>query len=95
MCAIWQYENIRKKSKNLLQSPVSWTFDKFKSYNKKQLEWRQKLNNMWNELNEAQKVFVPICFANVLVFLAWRIKGFQPAMIRYFCSNPASSMYFS
>lgn len=35
------------------------------------------------------KVFVPLCALNVLVFALWRVPRFQPAMIKYFCSNPA------
>ena len=77
-----------------MQASANWAFDKFKSYNKKELEWRQKFNDLWNGLTEADKVFVPICFANVLVFLGWRVRRFQPAMLKYFCSNPGSSMYF-
>lgn len=51
----------------------------------------REVNNWWCGLTPGEKVFVPICGLNILVFLAWRIPRFQPFMLNYFCSNPASS----
>lgn len=45
----------------------------------------------WKSLNNNEKVFYPILAANVLVFGAWRVKAWQPFMIKYFCSNPQGS----
>lgn len=52
---------------------------------------RKELNKWWNTLTPGEKIFVPICFINVVVFAAWRIPKLQPFMLKYFCSNPASS----
>lgn len=79
---------------SILKKPGDWASDIFRGYNKKRLEWRQKVHQMWSDLNEGQKMFVPICFANVLVFLAWRVKRFQPTMVKYFMTNPGSSKQF-
>lgn len=84
--AIWQYENIRKKAFLLLQK--NWITDKLVVYRQKKYKWRQEFNKLWNRLTEGEKLFVPICFINSLVFLAWKVKKFQPFMIKYFCSSP-------
>lgn len=39
-----------------------------------------------------EKIFGPICALNILVFALWRVPRLQPAMIKYFCSNPASQV---
>ncbi|EFN80516.1 Presenilins-associated rhomboid-like protein, mitochondrial, partial [Harpegnathos saltator] len=54
--------------------------------------WRAKMETWWRNLTEGQRVFVPILFLNTIVFLAWRVPAFQKTMVRYFCSNPASSV---
>mgnify|MGYP006952293876 FL=1 len=74
--AIWQYENIRKKAFLLLQK--NWITDKLVVYRQKKYKWRQEFNKLWNRLTEGEKLFVPICFINSLVFLAWKVKKFQP-----------------
>lgn len=79
---------------NILRKPGNWAAELFRGYNKKHLEWRQRLHQMWNNLDEGKKIFVPICFLNILVFLAWRVKKFQPTMIKYFMTNPGSSKYY-
>lgn len=50
------------------------------------------MNTWWNNLTQAEKLFIPMCGMNVLVFLAWRVPQLQPQMLRYFCSNPASQV---
>lgn len=52
------------------------------------------LKKWWLSLKDSEKVFYPLLAANVLVFGAWRVKSMQPIMIKYFCSNPASSKYY-
>ncbi|PSN32127.1 Presenilins-associated rhomboid-like protein [Blattella germanica] len=86
--AIWQYENMRARALSLMRQPSTWIQERF--YSKKYGSWRNRVNNWWNSLNEGQKLFFPICFANCLVFLAWRVPSLQGTMVRYFCSNPAS-----
>lgn len=87
---IWQYENVRAKTRTIIEKPWTWFNNR---YAHKKGRWRQELNNFWNSLTEGQKIFAPICLLNCLVFLAWRIPAWQPAMMKYFCSNPASSKY--
>lgn len=48
----------------------------------------------WSGLTEGERIFAPICALNILVFLAWRVPKFQPYMLKYFCSNPASRNVF-
>lgn len=44
----------------------------------------------WKNLTEGEKIFVPICFLNALVFLAWRLPMLKQTMSQYFCSSIAS-----
>ncbi|KAL1132154.1 hypothetical protein AAG570_010111 [Ranatra chinensis] len=74
----------------MMIQPGKWFQEKFQ--NRKHGRWRNQINKWWNELSEGQRIFGSLCFANVLVFLAWRIPSFKPSMIKYFCSNPASSV---
>lgn len=55
-----------------------------------QNELIREVKNWWYGLTPGERVFVPICALNVLVFIAWRVPRFQPFMMKYFCSNPAS-----
>jgi hypothetical protein len=90
VCAtIWQYENVRAKALSSLRKP-GFISDKLLGV-RKQVSWRNDMNTWWNSLTEGQRLFFPICFANCLVFLAWRVPQLQGMMVRYFCSNPASS----
>nr|CAD7458798.1 unnamed protein product [Timema tahoe] len=87
--AIWQYENMRAKAIALVKKPVGWMDGRIHRV-KKWGKWRQEMNSWWNGLTEGQRIFFPLCFANLLVFVAWRIPRLQGTMVRYFCSNPAS-----
>ncbi|XP_067013826.1 presenilin-associated rhomboid-like protein, mitochondrial [Anabrus simplex] len=89
--AIWQYENKRARMQAMMKSPGAWIHERF-SHVQKQGKWRQQLNTWWNGLTEGQRLFFPICFANCMVFLAWRVPHLQSTMVRYFCSNPASKI---
>lgn len=53
--------------------------------------WRGEAEKWWASLSDGQRVFAPICFINVLVFLGWRIPALKSTMLRYFCSSPSSS----
>lgn len=50
----------------------------------------RRVESIWNQLTPGEKIFVPICAANVAVFGLWRIPSLQPFMIKYFTSNPAA-----
>ncbi|KAK2584015.1 hypothetical protein KPH14_006472 [Odynerus spinipes] len=81
--AIWEYERVRKQTYRIVNH--------FRQFHSSKIGWRKDMELWWGSLTEGQKMFVPICFLNVLVFLAWRIPAFQSTMLRYFCANPASS----
>ncbi|XP_065224981.1 presenilin-associated rhomboid-like protein, mitochondrial [Planococcus citri] len=98
---IWQYENMRERAQVIISSPKSWFLDKLEPSNlwiQKQFgansalkrgSFRQMINVWWNALSEGEKVWVPIAFANFLVYAAWKVPRWQGFMVRYFCSNPA------
>ncbi|XP_060526467.1 presenilin-associated rhomboid-like protein, mitochondrial [Cylas formicarius] len=85
-CAIWEYENMRAHAVKMLKRPLRNNPDSFRNHNLVKIA-----DKWWNSLTPGQKVFAPICAINVLVFCAWRVPRFQPFMLRYFASNPASN----
>ncbi|XP_014681642.1 PREDICTED: presenilins-associated rhomboid-like protein, mitochondrial [Priapulus caudatus] len=87
-CAIWQYENMLTRAQQFAQRSQDMYTDRFPRYKFSSL--RQRVNRVWNSLSEGQKVTTAIIGINALVFLAWKIPRFQPAMAKWFCSNPAS-----
>ncbi|XP_078039238.1 rhomboid family intramembrane serine protease rho-7 [Augochlora pura] len=82
--AIWNYENHRERTYRLINN--------FKQFGAQKIGWRQDMENWWKNLTEGEQVFVPICFLNLLVFLAWRVPKLQKTMVKYFSSTPASSV---
>ncbi|KAF4020947.1 hypothetical protein G4228_012695 [Cervus hanglu yarkandensis] len=50
------------------------------------------INKWWNNLSDGQRTVTGIIAANVFVFCLWRVPSLQRTMIRYFTSNPASSV---
>ncbi|XP_044726476.1 presenilins-associated rhomboid-like protein, mitochondrial [Chrysoperla carnea] len=89
--AIWQYENMRAHALEMRKNlNFNWLNKQVKRPQQHAGELRNEFNRWWNSLTEGQKLFVPICAANVAVFCAWRVRSLQPMLIRYFCSNPAS-----
>ncbi|KAF5287559.1 hypothetical protein FQA39_LY15888 [Lamprigera yunnana] len=88
--AVWQYENMRSHAVSMLKQPVGFLYRKKNEAHLKAGDWRKQFNRWWNTLSTGEKVFIPICFINVLVFLGWRVPRFQPVMLNYFCSNPGS-----
>lgn len=50
----------------------------------------RSLQSWWSSLSPGERVFVPICALNVLVFAAWRVPALKGFMLKYFCSNPAA-----
>jgi len=81
---IWQYENIRKHS-HWYERTMKWKWDPGKRG-----DWRSELSVWWQGQSNGQKIFWPICFANCLVFLAWRVPQWGGTMSRYFASSIAS-----
>jgi len=88
--AIWQYESMRSHAVSMLKQPMGFVHKKTYDAQQKAGEWRKHANHWWNSLSAGEKVFVPICFLNILVFTAWRVPRLQPFMLRHFCSNPGS-----
>ncbi|XP_043255291.1 presenilins-associated rhomboid-like protein, mitochondrial [Colletes gigas] len=80
--AIWEYERIREKTYSMLNHYKQWRIHK--------TGWRHEMEIWWKNLNEGEKIFVPICFLNVIVFFAWRLPISQRIMVQYFCTNPAA-----
>ena len=80
--AIWEYERIRERTYRLINHYKHWGI--------RRTGWRQEVGSWWRNLTEGEKIFVPICFLNVVVFLSWRIPAFHKVMAGYFCANPAS-----
>ncbi|CAG9854849.1 unnamed protein product [Phyllotreta striolata] len=91
---VWEYENMRSHAKNMIRKPMKFfrkkVDDTFHSSNNVVKE----VKSWWWNLTEGERIFAPICALNVLVFLAWRVPRFQPTMLKYFCSNPASPNVF-
>ncbi|XP_044750973.1 presenilins-associated rhomboid-like protein, mitochondrial isoform X2 [Coccinella septempunctata] len=86
--AIWEYENMRSHAASMLKKPLSLfrrrTEERSHPYLKEIAKW-------WSSLSGGEKVFVPICVLNVLVFAAWKLPRCQPFMLKWFCSNPGSN----
>ncbi|XP_050517422.1 presenilins-associated rhomboid-like protein, mitochondrial [Diabrotica virgifera virgifera] len=88
--AIWEYENMRSHAKMQLRKPMKFFRKSIDQGVHSTNTLIRDFKSWWNRLTEGERIFAPICVLNVLVFLAWRIPRFQPMMLRYFCSNPAS-----
>ncbi|CAH1957734.1 unnamed protein product [Acanthoscelides obtectus] len=87
---IWEYENMRRHAIKHLKKPVKFFKQKVDEGFHASTELTQEIYNWWNRLTTGEKVFVPICAINILVFAAWRVPRWQPFMMKYFCSNPAT-----
>ncbi|KAG5306011.1 PARL protein, partial [Acromyrmex insinuator] len=81
--AIWEYERIRSQTYRLIH--------RYRQFRIKRTGWKSEMEAWWQNLTEGQKMFVPICFINTVIFLLWRVPTLQKTMVRYFCANPASS----
>ncbi|UJR13349.1 hypothetical protein I4U23_000367 [Adineta vaga] len=77
-CAVWQYESQRNKLRKLKERWQS----KLKS------DQISQLKNIWHDVSEPKRVVGAIIGLNLLVFLAWRIKRFEPFLLKYFTSTP-------
>ncbi|CAF1421235.1 unnamed protein product [Rotaria magnacalcarata] len=89
-CAIWQYESHRKKLK---RQKENW-----QSKNKSQ-NIPSQLKNIWYNIPESKRTIGTIIGLNLIVLLSWRIKRFEPFLLKYFTSTPykknVSSMLLS
>ncbi|EEC09320.1 conserved hypothetical protein [Ixodes scapularis] len=83
-----QYENMRHEAKVYLENRRVRPFARDYKYG----AFRQQLNQWYNGLSEGTKVAYAIIGVNAAVFLMWRVPRLQPTMVRYFSSNPASTM---
>ncbi|CAB0036197.1 unnamed protein product [Trichogramma brassicae] len=54
--------------------------------------WRSNAKEWWMNLSEGQRMFWFICYANALVFVAWKIPSIRPTMLKYFATNPVSNV---
>lgn len=53
--------------------------------------WRNEINIWWNtKLTDGQRMFIPICALNVMIYGLWRLPVLRPVMKKYFCANPAA-----
>jgi len=87
-CAIWQYENMREAARRARHPFLNMGKDIF---GRKAGDFREEMRQWWIKLPISEKVFIPICFLNCLVFAAWRVPALQATMLKWFSGNPASS----
>ncbi|KAI9582812.1 hypothetical protein GQX74_012029 [Glossina fuscipes] len=87
--SILEYENTRNMMlEKARQAKLSWFPRKTNDGTLQNL--KKDVKRHWDQLTPSEKIFVPICAVNVLVFLAWRVPAWREVMLHYFCSNPAS-----
>ncbi|KAF7997297.1 hypothetical protein HCN44_005574 [Aphidius gifuensis] len=79
---IWEYEKIRNRAWKVI--------NRYQERQVPRTGWRLQAETWWRSLTEGQRIFVPICFLNILVFGAWRIPALQSTMLRYFVASPGS-----
>ncbi|XP_014218153.1 presenilins-associated rhomboid-like protein, mitochondrial [Copidosoma floridanum] len=83
---VWEYERIRSQTfKGLNRVP-------FQRHFRTATGWRQEAKAWWNGLSEGQRTFYFICYANVAVFLAWKIPQLRSTMMKYFTCSPATGI---
>lgn len=56
----------------------------------KQSDMKNAVTQWWNSLSPGERMFVPMCTLNLIVFGLWRVGRLQPFMMKYFCSNPVA-----
>ncbi|XP_026467620.1 presenilins-associated rhomboid-like protein, mitochondrial [Ctenocephalides felis] len=91
MAVILQYERVRNYAYRALKDPDIWFNYQNDKHRSSSRESQIAKKNWWNNLSSGERVFLPICIANIIVFGAWRIPSLLPVMVKKFCSNPASS----
>ncbi|XP_021574551.1 presenilins-associated rhomboid-like protein, mitochondrial isoform X3 [Carlito syrichta] len=88
--AIWQYESLKSRVQSYFDGIKADWLDSIRP--QKEGDIRKEINKWWNNLSDGQRTVTGIIAANVLVFCLWRVPSLQRTMIRYFTSNPASSV---
>ncbi|XP_063700818.1 presenilins-associated rhomboid-like protein, mitochondrial [Culicoides brevitarsis] len=91
--SILQYERLRSRMEShILQTAPNfkWIKDKMSGKKEEVSELKREITALWNKLSSGEKVFVPLCALNVIVFGLWRVPRLQPFMLKYFTSNPAA-----
>ncbi|XP_007534108.1 presenilin-associated rhomboid-like protein, mitochondrial isoform X2 [Erinaceus europaeus] len=88
--AIWQYESLKSRVQSYFDGIKADWLDSLRP--QKEIDFRKEINKFWNNLSDGQRTVTGIIAANVLVFCLWRVPSLQWTMIKYFTSNPASSV---
>uniref|UniRef100_A0A8D2AUF9 rhomboid protease n=1 Tax=Sciurus vulgaris TaxID=55149 RepID=A0A8D2AUF9_SCIVU len=88
--AIWQYESLKSRVQSYFDGIKADWLDSIRP--QKEGDLRKEINKWWNNLSDGQRTVTGIIAANVLVFCLWRVPSLQRTMMRYFTSNPASSV---
>uniref|UniRef100_A0A667HC20 Presenilin-associated rhomboid-like protein, mitochondrial n=1 Tax=Lynx canadensis TaxID=61383 RepID=A0A667HC20_LYNCA len=88
--AIWQYESLKSRVQSYFDGIKADWLDSIRP--QKEGDFRKEINKWWNNLSDGQRTVTGIIAANVFVFCLWRVPSLQRTMIRYFTSNPASSV---
>ncbi|XP_017470645.1 PREDICTED: presenilins-associated rhomboid-like protein, mitochondrial [Rhagoletis zephyria] len=88
---ILEYENARNMMlEKARQSKFPWL--RRQTVNQEQSTWqdiKQEVQQFWDKLTPGERVFVPLCALNILVFKMWRVPALRNTMMTYFCSSPA------
>nr|XP_044627110.1 presenilins-associated rhomboid-like protein, mitochondrial isoform X4 [Equus asinus] len=88
--AIWQYESLKSRVQSYFDGIKADWLDSIRP--QKEGDFRKEINKWWNNLSDGQRTVTGIIAANVFVFCLWRVPSLQRTMVRYFTSNPASSV---
>nr|XP_014095981.2 presenilins-associated rhomboid-like protein, mitochondrial [Bactrocera oleae] len=88
---ILEYENTRNMMiEKARQSKFPWLRRQNVSQDRNMWqELKQEVKHHWDKLTPGERVFVPLCALNVIVFGLWRVPSLRNTMMTYFCSNPA------
>ncbi|KNC33302.1 hypothetical protein FF38_06061 [Lucilia cuprina] len=87
---VLEYENTRNMMlEKARQAKLGWLRKK-SNHEDSWENIKRDIRRLWDQLAPGEKVFVPICAFNVLVFGLWRIPSLRGTMMKYFCSNPAA-----
>uniref|UniRef100_A0A6B2EGT5 rhomboid protease n=1 Tax=Phlebotomus kandelakii TaxID=1109342 RepID=A0A6B2EGT5_9DIPT len=89
---IWEYERVRTRILKSVKgsATMGWFKNKVNGTHRKVNNWTHEVEIWWRNLSDGDRVFIPICALNLLVFGLWRVPRLQPMMVKYFCSNPAA-----
>jgi len=84
-CAVWQYENMREAARRSKFPGLNFNFGR------KAGDFREELRRWWNDLPVHERLFIPICALNVIVFCGWRVPALQGVMSKWFAATPAGT----